>query len=143
MKIYLKQSDFDAMTAWARKNLPEEACGLIGGTEEKDAEGNTVRRIRKVIMLTNVDHTSEHFSMDPKEQLAAVQEFRKDHLEVLGNWHSHPSTPSRQSEEDIRLSFNHNYSYLILSLEKKDAPVVHSFHCENRVSTKEELIIEP
>ena len=60
--------------------------------------------------------------------------------EPLGNWHSHPSSPSRPSVEDIRLAFDSKASYLILSL-MADYPVLNSFHIENGEWTKEDLRI--
>jgi len=44
----------------------------------------------------------------------------------LGNFHSHPSTPARQSKEDIRLAYDPSASYLILSLAE-DIPVLKAF----------------
>lgn len=32
--ITFNKSDFDTILEYAKKNLPEEACGLIGGTIE-------------------------------------------------------------------------------------------------------------
>lgn len=32
--ITFNKSDFDTILEYAKKNLPEEACGLIGGTTE-------------------------------------------------------------------------------------------------------------
>ncbi|MCC6095344.1 MAG: M67 family metallopeptidase [Eubacterium sp.] len=136
MKVTIKKEDYDRILAHARKEAPLEACGLIGGL---DHDG--VREIRKVYILTNVDHTSEHFSLDPQEQLKAVMDMRAEGLKPLGNWHSHPASPSRSSQEDIRLAFDHRASYLILSLMDHAHPVLHSFHVENGVSEQEELQI--
>ena len=93
--ITFNKNDYDKIFEYAKVNLPEEACGLIGGTIE---DGN--KYIKKVYLLTNIDHSNEHFSMDPKEQLAAVKDMRAEGLVPLGNWHSHPESPSRPSEED-------------------------------------------
>ena len=137
MKITIKKKDYEKILDHARKERPDEACGLSGGVDREDG----VREIRKVYLLTNVDHTSEHFSLDPKEQLAAVKDMRSNGLRPLGNWHSHPSSPSRSSQEDIRLAFDRNASYLILSLMDDKNPILNSFHVENGVSTKEDLEI--
>ena len=96
MQIKLAQSDFDTMVDWAKEHLPEESCGLLGGTKDGD-----VRTVKKVYYLTNIDHTNEHFSMDPKEQLKAIKDMRANGLTPLGNWHSHPETPARPSQEDV------------------------------------------
>lgn len=137
MNIQISKKDYEKILSHAVSELPNEACGLIGGRETSEG-----RFIEKVYLLTNTDHSNEHFSLDPKEQLGAVKDMRTLGLKPLGNWHSHPETPSRPSEEDIRLSYDPGASYLILSLEHRDAPVLNSFHVEEGVVTKENLIIQ-
>lgn len=135
MKVLLKKADYDKMVAHAKANLPEEACGLIAGHDE-----DGVRVIDKVYLIENVDHTNEHFTITPKAQLEAIKNMRQNGLKPLGNWHSHPESPSRSSQEDIRLAYDSSASYLILSLMNEE-PVLHSFHVENGQSTKEDLNI--
>ena len=65
--------------------------------------------------------------MDPREQLAAVKDMRSNGLTMLGNWHSHPESPSRPSEEDKRLAYDSTVNYLILSLMNIDEPVLKAF----------------
>ncbi len=137
MEITIKKSDFESIVEHAKANLPEEACGLIAGT---DVEG--VRHIEKVFFLTNIDHSNEHFTLDPTEQLKAVKQMRSEGLAPLGNWHSHPESPSRPSEEDIRLSYDKNASYLILSLMDETNPVLNAFHVEDGQVRKEDLVIK-
>ena len=67
---------------------------------------------------------------------------RAEGLVPLGNWHSHPESPSRPSEEDKRLSYDKNASYMILSLMEVDKPVLNSFHIDRSEVYKEELVIE-
>ena len=126
--ITFNKSDFDTILEYAKKNLPEEACGLIGGTTE-----NGDKHIKKIYLLTNIDHS--------KEQLAAVKDMRANGLVPLGNWHSHPESPSRPSDEDKRLAYDSKASYMILSLMNIDEPVLNSFHIEGNVSNKEDLRI--
>ena len=95
--ISISRDNYQKILAHAEKNLPEEACGLIAG--EVTAEGKV---IREVYLLTNIDHSNEHFSLDPKEHLAAIKDIRAKGLKPLGNWHSHPESPSRPSQEDKR-----------------------------------------
>lgn len=135
--LVLKKDDYQKILDYAKAGLPNEACGLLGGKMEGDDS-----IITDVYLLTNLDHSPEHFSMDPKEQLAAVKDIRAKGNVLLGNFHSHPETPSRPSEEDIRLSFDAKMHYLILSLMEKEHPVLHSFHVEKGVVTKEELVIQ-
>ena len=136
MKLTLPRSEYEKLLAHARANLPEEACGLIAGTQDE-----TGKQIKKVFLLTNTDHSNEHFTIDPKEHLAAIKEMRAAGLVPLGNWHSHPESPSRPSEEDKRLAYDSKASYLILSLMERDAPVLNAFHVENGQSSKEDLVL--
>lgn len=135
--IKISKSDFQKILDHAVSELPNEACGLIAGR----IEGND-KLIEKVYLLTNIDKSNEHFSLDPKEQLAAIKDMRAAGLSPLGNWHSHPESPSRPSDEDKRLAYDKNASYMILSLMDRDNPVLNSFHIEGDESCKEELVIE-
>ena len=141
MKITITRSEADRMLDHALSERPDEACGLIAGIDREDG----VREIKKVYLLTNVDHTNEHFSIDPREHLSAVRDMRTNGLKPLGNWHSHPETPSRPSEEDKRLAVDGSASYLILSLADEGNPVLNAFHIEgpedSREVRKEELQI--
>lgn len=135
--IKMSKSDYELILNHARAELPNEACGLIGGV----IEGND-KIIKKVYLLTNLDKSNEHFSLDPKEQLAAVKDMRAEGIVPFGNWHSHPESPSRPSDEDKRLAYDSKASYLILSLMNNDAPVLNSFRIQNDEAQPEELIIE-
>ena len=135
--IKISTENYQKIVAHAAAELPNEACGLIAGRIVGDD-----KQIEKVYLLTNTDHSNEHFSLDPKEQLAAIKDMRSSGYVPLGNWHSHPETPSRPSEEDKRLAFDKNASYLILSLMDPENPVLNSFHMEGTDARKEELIIE-
>jgi proteasome lid subunit RPN8/RPN11 len=133
--IRIKQSDYEKIIAHAKANLPEEACGLIAGIKD-----GADKEVKKVYLLTNIDHTNEHFSMDPREQLAAVKDMRSNSLTPLGNWHSHPESPARPSEEDKRLAYDPTVNYLILSLMDADEPVLKAFDIDkDRNVTPEEI----
>lgn len=135
--VIISKEDCEKIIAHAVSELPNEACGLIAGKIE-----GTDKIIEKVYLLTNIDKSNEHFSLDPKEQLAAVKDMRERGLSPLGNWHSHPESPSRPSEEDKRLAYDKTASYLILSLMDKQNPVLNSFHIEGADAKLEELVIE-
>lgn len=138
--IKLKKSDFEKMLRHAEAELPNEACGLIAG--KIDGEDKIVE---EVYLLTNIDKSNEHFSLDPKEQLAAIKDMRSKGLAPLGNWHSHPESPSRPSDEDKRLAFDSKASYMILSLMERENPVLNSFKIygtDPKTSEKEILEIE-
>lgn len=120
--LKLKKELYDKILKHCIDGLPNESCGLIAGTIDGE-----VKTIEKVYLLTNIDASREHFSMDPKEQLAAVKDARANQLVMLGNFHSHPESPSRPSEEDKRLAYDSTAEYLILSLQEEGNPVLKAF----------------
>jgi len=85
--------------------------------------------------LTNIDHSNEHFSFDPAEQFQVFRSARSEGLEILANYHSHPETPSRPSVEDIRLAYDPNILYLIVSLAA-EVPVLKAFNIQNGISSE-------
>ncbi len=105
--LLIKKEIIDGMVKHAQKDAPIEACGYLA---EKD--GIVLRQFP----MTNTDSDSDHFSLDPKEQFAVIKEARTEGLRVAGIYHSHPVTPARPSEEDIKLAFDPNMSYVIVSL---------------------------
>lgn len=133
--LYLKKQDYDIILNHAIQGLPNEACGLIAGLVREDE-----KHIEKVYLLTNIDASNEHFSMDPKEQLAAIKDIRLNEFQLLGNFHSHPESPSRPSEEDKRLAFDTKMDYLILSIIDQRKPVLKAFLINENKNVTEEII---
>ena len=127
----LKKEIFERVVAQARRELPDESCGYLLG------EGDTVT---EDYPMTNIDHSPEHFSFDPREQFAAIKHARKQGLKVIANWHSHPSSPSRPSQEDIRLANDPNILYAILSLAE-ETPVFNAFEIKNGEVSKQNIEI--
>lgn len=136
--LKLKKELYDKILKHCIDGLPNEVCGLIAGNIDGE-----VKTIEKVYLLTNIDASREHFSMDPKEQLAAVKDARANKLTMLGNFHSHPESPSRPSEEDKRLAYDSTAEYLILSLQEEGNPVLKAFgvDSEKNVTVHEMEII--
>lgn len=117
------------LIAHAREGLPEEVCGYLTGTD---------RKVLKQYRLTNIDHSSEHFSFDPAEQFHVMREARKAGHQILAVYHSHPSTPARPSEEDIRLAWDPDISYIIISLAEVK-PDIKSFRIVQGMVEKEDI----
>ena len=127
--LRIPQQIINELFEHAQTGLPEEVCGYLAGTG---------REVTRQFRLTNIDHSNEHFSFDPKEQFQVVREARKAGLEILANYHSHPETPARPSQEDIRLAYDPNISYVIVSLAA-EIPDVKSFRIKNGEVEKEEI----
>ncbi|WP_069998071.1 M67 family metallopeptidase [Cellulosilyticum sp. I15G10I2] len=121
MNVNITKDQYNKIVKQAKDEFPLECCGLLGGI--KTEEGIW---IKKIYPLTNIDQSSEHFSMDPKEQFAVIKEMRASGYLLVGNYHSHPYTPSRPSEEDKRLAYDASSIYGILSLKDQE-PVLNFF----------------
>jgi proteasome lid subunit RPN8/RPN11 len=94
------------ITAHASACLPEEACGLIGGTADKALVAQPI---------TNELHSPVRFRMDPAEQLQAFLQFESQGLDLLAIYHSHPNGPPHPSPTDIEEFLYPGVLYLILS----------------------------
>lgn len=105
--MIIPQNIIDELIEQAKKEAPNESCGYLLGT------GDTVTQNYP---MENIDHSPEHFSFDPREQFAALRYARNNKLQILANWHSHPASPSRPSQEDLRLANDPSIRYAILSL---------------------------
>lgn len=128
--LKIPQHIHDDIIAHAREGLPLEVCGILGGS------GDTVEAMYRV---TNSDASNEHFSMEPKEQFAVVKDMRIKGVKMLAIYHSHPETPARPSEEDIRLALTPGISYVIVSMMAPDAPTLRSFRISDGQVEKEEV----
>ncbi|MEI7524998.1 MAG: M67 family metallopeptidase [Mariniphaga sp.] len=127
--LRISQQIIDQLFDHAKSGLPEEVCGYLAGID---------REVTRHFQLTNIDHSPEHFSFDPSEQFQVVREVRKTGEVILANYHSHPETPARPSIEDIRLAFDPEISYVIVSLAA-ELPDIKSFRIRNGEVEREEI----
>ena len=91
--LSITKNDIQAMITHIEKNLPEEACGLLIGT-------NGV--VKKMLPVTNQARSPVRFFMQPLELLRAFEMIEKLNLDLLGIFHSHPQGPVYPSETDIK-----------------------------------------
>ena len=117
----IPQNVIDELIEQARNDAPNESCGYLLGRDGDVTEN---------YWMENIDHSSEHFSFAPKDQFAALRYAREHGLKILANWHSHPASPSRPSQEDLRLANDPTIRYAILSLLGGE-PKLNSFRILN------------
>jgi len=127
--IKIKKEIIEKLIEHAEKEKPLEACGYLCG---KDGIGDTI------FELTNIDASPEHFSFDPKDQFRVIKESRNLGIKPLAVYHSHPATPGRPSAEDIKLAYDPEISYIIVSLAE-EKPIINSFRIKNGIAEKEEV----
>ena len=130
--IRIPHAIHDEIIDHARSGFPLEVCGILGGTD------TTVSAIYR---MTNTDASNEHFMMEPREQFRVVKELRAKGISMLAIYHSHPESPARPSEEDIRLALTPGVSYVIVSLQDPAQPIIRSFRISDGVVTPEEVVV--
>lgn len=91
----------------AETEAPVEACGYLAGKNGS---------IKTAFPMSNADQSTEHFTLDPREQFRVLKQVREKGLELLAVYHSHPASPARMSEEDKRLACDPDMIYVIYSL---------------------------
>ena len=62
--IKLSKADYNKIVVHAESELPNEACGLIAGVIDSEN-----KEIKKVYLLTNIDHSNDHFSLTQRNSL--------------------------------------------------------------------------
>lgn len=102
--LIIRTEDWNGMLRHVRACLPDEACGLLGGTEET---------VRMVIAVTNEARSPVTFRMEPREQLKAMLLIEEAGYELLGIYHSHPAGPQGPSQTDLAEAYYPDVAYLI------------------------------
>ncbi len=131
--LYLSKDQAGQLIRHAKEQSPNEACGILTG---KGA------RVEEIYQMANIDKSASSFFMAPKEQLSVMKKIRNLKLEMVGIYHSHPETKAYPSAHDLELAFYPEASYVIVSLEDKDNPVIRSFRIIEGKISEEELIIK-
>lgn len=123
-KIYKEIVDF------ARKEKPDEACGIIGGVEG-----------RAVIFypMINTEKSPESYLMAPEEQFSVMKDLRAKNLTMVAVFHSHPHSSAYPSKKDIEMAF-YPVIYLILSLEH--LPELRGFKIDRKSGAIQEIKIK-
>ena len=122
----------DAVVAHARRDHPDECCGIIAGRS-----GQATR----VVAMTNAERSPTGFVFDPQEQLRVWRELDDNDEDLLAVYHSHTMTEAYPSRTDVRWSANTpGTSWLLVSTRSADDEV-RSFRIDDGVVSEEELVV--
>jgi proteasome lid subunit RPN8/RPN11 len=123
----------DAVVAHARRDHPDECCGIIAGRD-----GVATR----VVPMTNAERSPTGFVFDPQEQLTVWRGLDDADEDLLVVYHSHTMTEAYPSRTDVRWSANTpGTSWLLVSTRESDVEEVRSFRIEDGVVAEEELVV--
>jgi [CysO sulfur-carrier protein]-S-L-cysteine hydrolase len=133
--LKISQEQIDEMVAHAREDLPNECCGLIGGT---DGAVQTVYRAR------NAFASPFSYRVDPSDQYRIIEkEMRERGEELVAIYHSHTKSPAYPSQTDLNEAISWpEQVYLIVSLQDREAPDVKAFWLMNGEIAEAELVVE-
>jgi len=123
----------DAVVAHARRDHPDECCGIIAGRD-----GAATR----VVPMTNAERSPTGFVFDPTEQLRVWRGLDDADEDLLVVYHSHTMTEAYPSRTDVRWSANTpGCSWLLVSTREPDSQEIRSFRIEDGVVVEEELVV--
>lgn len=128
--IRIPRSIYQKIIEHAQREDPVECCGILGGKD---------KIIQKSFEIKNLKSSSVQFLMDPQEQLNAFEEMEKSSMIMVAIYHSHPHTIPFPSEMDVQRTFDREMPSIIISLKKKDEPMVKAFRIGKEAIDLEEI----
>lgn len=93
---------------------PEEGCGFLLGTVTDDGE-NRVATIRRAENQQD-ERRTRRYQLTPDDYREADAAARKQGLDVVGVYHSHPDHPARPSDTDLEEATFPGYTYVIVAV---------------------------
>ena len=119
MTLYLTGETQSAIKSHGERGYPNEICGILLG---KDIEGRRV--VRATMPIENsfeADEQYHRFLITPQAMLRAEREARRQRLDVVGVYHSHPNEAAQPSAYDRDHAAWATWSYIIVSVRQGQA----------------------
>ena len=134
------QASYDAIVAHARRDHPDEACGIVAGPAGSD-------RPERFVAMANADRSPTFFRFDPAEQLAVWKAMDAADEEPVVIYHSHTATEAYPSRTDIALASEPGAHYVIVSTREcgnGEGPVeFRSYRIVDGEVSEEEVAVVP
>jgi [CysO sulfur-carrier protein]-S-L-cysteine hydrolase len=111
---------YDEIVAHARRDHPDEACGVVAGAAGSD-------RPERVITMLNAERSPTFYRFDSMEQLRVWREMDQRDEEPVVIYHSHTATEARPSRTDIDLASEPDAHYVLVSTRDPDEIEFRSF----------------
>jgi proteasome lid subunit RPN8/RPN11 len=117
--LTIDQATHDAIVAHAKRDHPDEACGVVAGPEGSD-------RPERFVPMTNAAGSPTFYEFDSLELLALYREMDANDEVPVGIYHSHTATEAYPSRTDINLASEPHAHYVLVSTREhgnNDGPV--------------------
>jgi proteasome lid subunit RPN8/RPN11 len=124
MPLAIPQSLYDELRAHGEETYPHECCGIMLG--KSDAETINVHQLIRA-GNTRTDSAHNRYNIAPQELIRAQREARKQGLDIVGFYHSHPDHPAQWSPTDFAEAHWFGCAYVITAIEKGAAQITNSF----------------
>jgi proteasome lid subunit RPN8/RPN11 len=133
VRVRVTQQVIDEVVAHARRELPNECCGLLLGYGDRIDESYPARNMRE---------SATRFMIDPVDHFAAIRRARAAGRVVRGAYHSHPRGPSAPSATDAAEMTDPSLLHLIVSLQD-DEPHISLFEWARGNFVAVDLVPQP
>jgi proteasome lid subunit RPN8/RPN11 len=130
--LTLPQAVVDQVVAHARRDHPDECCGVIAG------KGGAATR---VFEMENAERSPTGFTFDSAEWLRVYREVDDADEELLVVYHSHTATEAYPSRTDVLWAQHNEFAHWLLVSTRSDADEVRSFTIADGVVTEEQLTV--
>ena len=124
----------EAIVAHARRDHPDEACGVLAGREGSD-------RPERHIPMLNAERSPTFYRFDSQEQLR-VWRLMDDADEVpVVIYHSHTATEAYPSRTDVNLASEPDAHYVLVSTRDPESHEMRSYRIVDGAVTEEPVDI--
>jgi proteasome lid subunit RPN8/RPN11 len=106
--LRLERSLYDAIVAHAKRDHPDEACGIVAGAEGSDVPSRHVA-------MVNAAGSPTFYEFDSTELLALYKQMWAADEEPVVIYHSHTATEAYPSRTDIGLANEPGAHYVLVS----------------------------
>ena len=106
--LVIDQATYDAIVAHAKRDHPDEACGVVTGPEGSD-------RAERFVPMVNAASSPTFYEFDPMDLLRLYREMDDRDEEPVVVYHSHTATEAYPSRTDIGLASEPNAHYVLVS----------------------------
>ena len=124
----------DAIVAHARRDHPDEACGVVAGPIGSDLP-------TRLIPMDNAARSMTFYEFDSMEYLRVWREMDDNDEEAVVIYHSHTATEAYPSRTDADIAGWPDAHYLLVSTREPDSEEIRSFRIVDGVVTEEEINI--
>lgn len=122
----------DAIVAHARRDHPDEACGIVAGLVGSD---HPVRHVA----MDNAARSMTFYQFDSMEQLRVWREMDDADEEPVVVYHSHTATEAYPSRTDVSFAGEPNAHYLLVSTRHPVETEIRSFRIVDGAVTEEPI----